>query len=342
VTGAAALAFAEAHEPPEARGIPRDGVRLMVASRATGAIDHRHFAELAEVLWPGDVLVVNTSATLPAAVDTADGARQVRFSTPAPGMGPDWRVVEVRSAGGVAPVTDAHAGTVALTGGAALELHAPYAGSARLWLARLEVESFSAYLRAHGKPIRYAYVPREWPLADYQTAFAVPAGDGAGSAEMPSAARPFTPALIARLVSRGIGFAPITLHTGVSSPERHEPPYAEPFAVSEPTARLVNATRRAGRRVIAVGTTAVRALETVADDAGTIRAASGWTDLVVTPDHPIHAVDGLITGWHEPLASHLDLLTAIAGPDLLEVSYTAAMSGNYLWHEFGDSHLVLP
>jgi S-adenosylmethionine:tRNA ribosyltransferase-isomerase len=112
--------------------------------------------------------------------------------------------------------------------------------------------------------------------------------------------------------------------------------------VPEPTARLVNAVRWWGGRVIAVGTTVVRALETVAAPDGSVGAGAGWTGLTIGPDRPPRTVEGLITGWHEPEASHLALLEAVAGRDLLARSYEAALQHGYLWHEFGDSHLVLP
>ena len=196
----------------------------------------------------------------------------------------------------------------------------------------------AAYLARYGQPIRYSYVPQPWPIASYQTVFAeVP-----GSAEMPSAARPFSAEVITRLVTRGVGIAPFVLHCGVSSPESHEPPAAEWYRVPPTTAAQVNAARQAGHRVIAVGTTAVRALETVTDPAGIAHPGEGWTELVVTPDRDVRSVDGLITGWHEPGASHLAMLEAVAGADLVAASYTAALAEGYLWHEFGDSHLVLP
>jgi S-adenosylmethionine:tRNA ribosyltransferase-isomerase len=336
----------EAHEPPEARGVPRDGVRLMVAGRGDGRLEHRRFHELPDVLAAGDLLVVNTSATLPAAVAAAlpDGTpTQLRFATAAPNLPAGWWVVELRSADGATPRrSGAAAGDrLALTGGATVDLVAPYASSSRLWLARVTLpgaEPLHAYLGRHGAPIRYGYVPRAWPLADYQTAFAV----HPGSAEMPSAGRPFTPELVARLTAGGVLIAPITLHTGVSSPEQHEPPYPETYAVPAATARAVNAVRGWGGRVIAVGTTVVRALESVAAPDGTVTAGEGWTGLVVTPERGLHAVDGLITGWHEPEASHLLMLEAAAGRDLLDASYRAAIDAGYLWHEFGDSHLIIP
>jgi len=225
-----------------------------------------------------------------------------------------------------------------LAGGVELEIVAPYASGARLQLARVRAgEPIPAYLARHGEPIRYGYVSDPWPLEAYQTAYAtVP-----GSAEMPSAGRPFTPELITALVAAGVLIAPLTLHTGVSSPERHETPYPEPYEVPEVTARLVRAVRSWGGRVIAVGTTVVRALETVADPDGTVRAGKGWTGLIVTPEGGVSAVDGLLTGWHEPEASHFHMLEAVAGAELLERSYRAALDHGYLWHEFGDSQLIV-
>jgi S-adenosylmethionine:tRNA ribosyltransferase-isomerase len=181
-------------------------------------------------------------------------------------------------------------------------------------------------------------VPREWPLDAYQNVYAVEPG----SAEMPSAGRPFTTALVTRLVAAGVNVAPVTLHTGVSSPERHEAPYPERYRVPEATARLVNATRGWGGRIVAVGTTVVRALETVAAPDGTAAAGAGWTQLLVTPERGLRVVDGLVTGWHEPAATHLQMLEAVAGQELLERSYRTALRHGYLWHEFGDSHLILP
>ncbi|HEX2468308.1 MAG TPA: S-adenosylmethionine:tRNA ribosyltransferase-isomerase [Solirubrobacterales bacterium] len=334
----------EAAEPPEARGLKRDQVRLMVATRGDGRIVHASFRELPQFLAPGDLLVVNTSGTLPAAVaaQRPDGTLlELRIATPAPETrGDEWWVVELRSADGSSPFDGVRPGEcLALTGGRTIEIVAPYAAGRRLWLARLDPGApLHEYLARHGHPIRYGYVPAAWDLAAYQTAYATEPG----SAEMPSAGRPFTPELITRLVAAGTHVAPLTLHTGVSSPEREEAPYPERYEVSRPTARLINAVREWGGRVIAVGTTVVRALETVAARSGTVAPAVGWTNLVVTPDRGLRAVDGLLTGWHEPRASHLQLLEASAGSLLLRRSYDAALEHGYLWHEFGDSHLILP
>jgi len=352
-TTSTALAFElphalEATAPPEARGSARDAVRLMVADAAADHITHAAFSELPEFLAAGDLVVLNVSQTLPAAVAAtrADGTPvRVHFATRAPKLDDRWRVVELRSADGATPARG-HAGeTLTLPGPVhgdpaprRLILVAPYASGSRMMLARLDgVGSVEDLLLDHGEPIRYGYVQHAWPLEAYQNVYArVP-----GSAEMPSAGRPITLRLISELVTRGIAVAPLTLHTGVSSPERHEPPFPEEYEVPEATARLVNLTREGGGRVVAVGTTVVRALETVARPDGSVTASAGWTNLVIDPDRGVHAVDGLITGWHEPEASHLWMLAALAGEPFLERCYHAALDHGYLWHEFGDSHLIL-
>ena len=336
----------EAVAPPELRGATdRGDVRLMVAERAAATVEHRRFRDLAELLRPGDALVVNTSATVPAALEAAVGGEPAAVhvsAQPAPGH---W-VVELRrvEGGATAPWLDADRGTsVELPTRGRLRLVRPAVtaatGAVRLWEADVDVAGPALeYLADHGRPIRYRYVRDEFPIAAYQTVFA----DEPGSAEMPSAARPFTAELVTRLVTRGVAIVPVLLHTGVSSPEAHEPPAPEPVRISADSAARINATRRTGGRVVAVGTTAVRAVETAATARGVVLPTTGWTTVVIGPDRPVRAVDGIITGWHEPRASHLSLLEAIAGRPLLESSYRAALEEDYLWHEFGDSHLILP
>ncbi len=333
----------EAHEPPEARGVPRDGVRLLAAHRSSALLEHRTFRDLPELLAPGDVLVINVSATIPAAVPArraaGGGGVRVHFATRAPHLDDDWRVVEIRSADGRRPARLPAGERLELRGGARLELVAPYASGQRLMLARFCCELLvDDYLERHGEPIRYGHVRGTWPLEAYQNVYAI----SPGSAEMPSAGRPFTRELLSRLVAREVEVVPITLHAGVSSPESHESPFPEWFEVPERTAETICTARGRGGRVIAVGTTVVRALESAAAVDGCACARSGWTGLVVTPDCGVRSVDGMITGWHEPEASHLMMLEAIAGPELLHASYAAAVDGGYLWHEFGDSHLILP
>ncbi len=288
----------EASEPPEARGLRRDAVRLLVSRIDTDSIHHARFSELPRWLAPGDLLVVNTSGTMNAAVAarTASGlVSELHLSTRLPG---NFWVVEVRRRGPTASLPDreARAGTTfALEGGGRAALLAPYplAGPldapSRLWMAALELGGpVPEYLERFGTPIRYSYVTAPWPASMYQTVFATQPG----SAEMPSAARPFTPELVTQLIANGVQIAPLLLHTGVSSLEDHEPPYEEYFRVPPETAERVNAARRAGHRVVAVGTTSVRALETVTDARGTTAAGEGWTSVVIAPGRPIRAVNG--------------------------------------------------
>ncbi|MER5434856.1 S-adenosylmethionine:tRNA ribosyltransferase-isomerase [Streptomyces sp. NPDC002588] len=347
-----------ARVPAEQRGPGRgrDDVRLLV-SRGTEAAHHA-FRDLPCLLRAGDLLVVNTSPTLAAAVDGRIGHARVVVHFSARGdfaHGGDGRwAVELRDPDGRG-TTRARAGgpagtEVRLAGGVRLVLEEPLSpGSGRLWWARVTGAGcrgagggVPGLLREHGRPIRYSYTDRDQPLSVYQTVFALPSAEGCGSAEMPSAARPFTAGLVAELVSRGVQFAPVTLHTGVASAEAHEPPYPERFAVPEASARLINAARAGDGRVIAVGTTAVRAVESAAGADGVVRACEGWTDLVVTPERGVRVVDGLLTGLHEPEASHLLMLEAVAGRAAIDRGYEEALREAYLWHEFGDVHLILP
>jgi S-adenosylmethionine:tRNA ribosyltransferase-isomerase len=334
-----------AHAPAEARGLSRDGVRMLVGRRDALSTAHHLFRELPQLLDPGDLVVVNNSATLPAALpgrlpDGTPVALHLSSAQPDP-LGN--HLVELRrpTAGAAAyfePGTSpARAGLrITLPGGADAELTAAF--TPRLWHARLSLPGeLVGYLARYGKAIRYGYVDRDWPIEAYQTVFAAEPG----SSEMPSAARPFTAEVVARLAAGGVLVAPITLHTGVASPEAHEAPYAERFRVPAATAALVNHVRRTGGRVIAVGTTVVRALESAATPDGRVHPADGWTDLVITPARGVHAVDGLLTGWHEPRASHLLMLEAIAGRPLLTRCYSEALEHRYLWHEFGDTNLLL-
>lgn len=342
-----APASATAAGPPESRGVARDGVRLLVA-RPSG-ITHTRFRDLSDELRAGDLLVVNNSATLAAELDATSPARG-RLVLHVGGVLDDgsW-VVELRTA----PYADralldaAPGEQLSLPGRTQLELLAPWpregsspTGSGnRLWRARATgPRALHQLLRRHGRPIAYGYLDRRYPLSAYQTVFA----SEPGSAEMPSAGRPFTTDLVTGLVSRGIAVAPLTLHTGVSSQEAGEAPQPEWYAVPPATAQQVNATRSAGGRVVAVGTTVTRALESAVDDAGLVRPSRGWTERVVSRDDPARVVDGLVTGWHDPQASHLLLVESVAGPALTQAAYDAAVAGGYLWHEFGDAALLLP
>lgn len=336
----------EAGEPPEARGLTRDAVRLMVSYRATNHIVHTQFRHIGEFLEAGDLLVINTSGTMKAALHAtrSDGTLlELHLSTHLP---VDLWTVEVRTQAENAskPFREIRAGeTLQLEGAAKVTLHRPYLHTSdlppRLWVATLDLPcNLHDYLTRYGFPIRYGYVKQQWPIEYYQTVYATEIG----SAEMPSAGRAFTPELITRLVAQGIQVAPLLLHTGVASLEDHEPPYEEFYHVPPTTAHLVNMTKATGKRVIAVGTTVIRALETVTDADGITHPGEGWTDLVIMPERGVSAVNALLTGLHEPQATHLFMLEALASKEHIKQTYQAALHEGYLWHEFGDLHLLLP
>ncbi len=343
----------EAGAPPEARGLSRDQVRLMVTHRVNHSVIHTQFHHLPDYFEPGDVLVINTSGTLNAALSAVrqDGTTlELHLSTHLPA---DLWIVELRQPTGQASEAFHHgqAGErLQLPGGGSAFIHTPYrsdqrvemamnASKVRLWIATLELpRPTDTYLEEHGFPIRYKYVKEPWPNCYYQTVYATKKG----SAEMPSAGRAFTSELITELIAKGVQIAPLILHTGVASLEDHEPPYEEYYEVPATTAQIINNARLAGNRVIAVGTTTVRALETVTSQDGSTQPGEGWTRLIITPERGLRAVNGLLTGLHEPRSSHLAMLEALAGRKHLRLAYNAAIQHGYLWHEFGDLHLLLP
>jgi S-adenosylmethionine:tRNA ribosyltransferase-isomerase len=320
----------EAREPAELRGSGRDDVRLMVSSG--DRIVHAHFRDLPRFLRPGDLLVLNTTATLPAALRARrENGEEIalHYSTSLPG---GLAVVEPRQTRGSAGER------LTLPGGGHARLLIPYRDSNRLWIAQLELpEPLIDYLRHHGRPITYSYIAEPFPLSAYQTVYA----RDEGSAEMPSAGRAFTRPMLSCLRRSGVALAKIVLHAGVASLELHERPFEEWYEVPLRTAERVRETKARGGRVIAVGTTVVRALESSVDNAGNVIASRGWTDVVITPERGVKVVDGLLTGFHEPRASHLKMLEAIAGREPIENAYREALQHGYLWHEFGDLHLIV-
>ena len=341
----------KASEPPEARGLRRDQVRLMVSNYSTDRIKHTSFYDLPKFLNRGDVLVINTSRTRNSALmaTRADGTLlELHLSTH---LAEDLWTVEVRSldeAGKSKHLEEVLIGeTLSLPDAASATLQGPYvsdcndnlAPSMTVWQATLNLPApLEEYLARHGFPIRYNYVRDRWPLPYYQTVYATETG----SAEMPSAGRPFTSELLARLKSKGIKIAPLILHTGISNLESHEPPYKEFYRVPSETAGLVNKAHESGKRVVAVGTTVIRALESVTNGDGVTHADEGWTCLVISPQRRLRTVNALLTGMHEPEASHLAILETLAGLSHIKTAYDAALQQGYLWHEFGDLHLILP
>lgn len=321
----------EATEPPEYRGVARDAVRLLLTDRASRTQTHARFYDLPSFLREGDLLVVNDSATAPAAIVATR---------------PNGQTLSLH----VSTMIDSRLWIAEPRGLVLLgeELRLPNGGSAtpialvspehpRLWYVRFQLPlPMSQYLAEVGEPIRYGYVTRRFPLSDYQTMF----GRVSGSAEMPSAARPFTPRVVAAMHRRGVEIARITLHCGVSSFEAPELPPTERFTVAHETAEAINAARRGDRRVIAVGTTVLRALESAFQD-DRIVASTGWTDLVVDGKHVVRSVDGLLTGFHDPAATHLWMLQSLLDREILSEAYEEAAEKGYRYHEFGDVNLIL-
>lgn len=347
-------ADAAAVAPPEAEGRGREVVRLLVIDRAAGEWRHARFIDLPELLHAGDLLAFNVSQTLAAAlpaVRTEDRvAVRIHFSTrldgyqnpPAPP--PERWVVEVRQGDG----SPSRQGEVrpgdgfTIEPGAEVRLLEPYARGGRYWVAGVSAPAFELMARL-GEPVRYGYVAAPWPLSAYQTEV----GEIPGSAEMPSAARPFTGRIRWELRRAGVEFTSVLLHTGLSSQEM-EGDYVGPdavcpewFAVPLAAAAQVNRALREGRRVIAVGTTVVRALESAAAPGAEIEPVEGWTSLFVSPDRPPRVVQGLVTGLHAPRSTHLAMLAAFVEPALLRAAYADALHRGYRWHEFGDLCLIV-
>lgn len=332
--------LAAAIAPIESTGRLRHDVALLIASRQ-GYIDTR-FRRIGEHLSAGDVVVVNTSTTEPAALVGSYAGAGVGLHVSGPAPGGDW-FVELRAPDRSGPILSAAPGERVELADGTVTLMEPAAlgeSEVRLWIAEWAGRrSLVETLRSHGRPIRYSYIPEDWPIEVYQTVFGIRRPEFS-SAEMPSAARPFTRRVIGDLRRRGVQLAAVTLHTGVSSPERHEAPMPERYEVDESAATIINRARENGRRIVAVGTTSVRAIES-AGRSGEVTATRGWTDLVLGPERPAVIVDGLVTGWHPPEASHLDLIEAVVGPDIVSGAYRSAHELGYRSHEFGDSCLLL-
>jgi len=335
-----------AREPPERRGLGRDKVRLLVVERESGDVRHLEFERLAEFLRQGDLLVFNSSRTLPASLEACCSSHgpclQVRLAQHLPDD--TWLALLVCKAGDPFGC--------GLRAGMQLEFSQDLTGEVfdrdaripRLWKIRFSktgTELIDLIYRI-GQPIRYEYVSAPWDLDYYQTVYA----KEPGSAEMPSAGRAFTWKMLFELRRAGIDFAYLVLHTGLSSYlddelDRVHPASEEEYFLSEAAAAKINATRERGGRVIAVGTTVVRALETIAETSGRVQSAHGYTRLHIAGGHELKTVDGLLTGLHEPEASHLDLLSAFAAAEKIHAAYHEAVEQRYLWHEFGDLNLII-
>lgn len=331
-------------QPTEERGIERDEVRLLVTNGA-GHTEHTTFNHLTTFLQNGDVLVVNTSATIPAALPVSlPGDKQGRLHVSTKLNSGAW-LAEIREITGN-KTKRWHQGKDGMMfqlpfGSSVILKHKFYKNDQwlHLWVTEFNIhEPMHKYLSANARPIQYEKLDRQYPLSYYQTFFSF----HPGSVEMPSAGRGFTPGLIGRLLKKGVTLAPIILHTGISSLEENETPHPEYMQVDPVTASIVNTARSQGRRVIAVGTTAIRAIETAVNNDGVVIPYHGNTELFIDESYAMKVVDGLVTGFHEPRASHLNILQSVGGFDHIGKAYKEAIKAGYYWHQFGDLHLILP
>lgn len=327
--------YLNASIPAEYRGIQRDQVRLMALDINTGKSYHNTFYELDAYLKEGDLLVLNNSRTIPAVLKGKRGKQTIEIRLSRKISDNEWEALVVGGVFGVGEKINLPGDLTATIKGQGNE-----APLVILSFSKSGVDLYNDIYK-YGEPIHYEYIDTPWPIEMYQTVYAsVP-----GSVEMPSAGRAFSWKLLNKLKRKGVNIAFIQLHAGLSyygndrwpNPSKH----VEAYSVPEETAALINKTKANKGCVIAVGTTVVRALETVAEHTGIVKAQEGITGLYIKKGFPLKVVDGLITGFHEPEASHLDLLTAFIDEKLLMDAYRDALTEGYLWHEFGDMNLIL-
>ncbi|WP_053366624.1 S-adenosylmethionine:tRNA ribosyltransferase-isomerase [Bacillus sp. FJAT-27245] len=320
--------------PPERRGVRRDHVRMMVLSKETGYGCHDSFYNLDQYLNEGDVLVLNSSRTIPAILRGRLLEREEEVEIRLAGKidGSRWYALIV------SPSLDT--GETIWFSGRLEAVVEKAAGDTPLSVICFSKSGTSLFdeIYSLGEPIRYEYIETPWSLDYYQTVFA----SHPGSVEMPSAGRAFSWELLFKLRRKGVKIAFIQLHTGLSyflddNFDHHPSKIKEEYAIPEETLLAITEARLSGKRVIAAGTTVVRALET----AMATGQAHGWTNLFIHPGYELKAVNGILTGLHEPEASHLAMLSAFISQDKLYVAYMDAVEAKYLWHEFGDMNLIL-
>ena len=336
-----------ADRPPERRGLSRDRVRLLVIDRYADTFTHTRFDRITDFLTPGDLLVFNSSRTLPATLMGKDRDSKLAIEVRLAELLPDgtWLALLLPSSPQKTDEVLARRLILDFESDLSCEVIARDKRIRRLWQLRFSKSGteFLDLLYRIGQPIRYRYLSAPWRLSYYQNVYALQPG----ASEMPSAGRAFTWQLLLQLRSQGVESASIILHTGLSSYldndlDRQHLASEEEFWVSEETADKIRRTKDAGHRVIAVGTTVVRALESAAAEfSGKVRACHRYTEMRITGDYKLQAVDGLLTGLHEPEASHLDLLAAFVPPVKIYAAYNEAIQRRYLWHEFGDLNLIL-
>ncbi|WP_413378893.1 S-adenosylmethionine:tRNA ribosyltransferase-isomerase [Alkalihalobacillus sp. 1P02AB] len=320
-----------ANTPAEYREDSRSQVNMMVLNKQTGEVTDHHLSNLPQLLSPGDLLVFNKSRTIPALLKSEDQKIEIRLARKITDL--EWEALIFQN--------DEKRDCILLEGGGQLNIMGPGSESPLVVVEFQQIfEPILSYLYKYGAPIRYEYIHEPWPMQDYQTIFAsVP-----GSVEMPSAGRAFSWKLIQQLKKSGIQIAFLELHAGISyyggnkwpNPKNHPETYSIPVETIE----LIKKTKHHGRKIIAVGTTVVRALESLTLENNPLNGETATTDLYINKQHPLQMVDGLITGLHEPDTSHLDLLCAFTEEAYIIVAYQHALEQQYLWHEFGDLNLI--
>lgn len=321
--------------------------RLLVIDPLTRRFGDYRITELPRLLGPGDTLVVNDAATLPASL-RVDAELELRlvaaeqdgsFRAIAFGAGDFRQPTEARGAPrsvspgellSLGPTLNATVVDVDVTDARLVRLRFDRSGAA-LWAA----------LYKHGKPIQYAYAASAWQLWDVQNRYAA----RPWAFELPSAGRPLTFEILFELEKRGATLTSVTHAASISSTGSarldQRLPLAERYEIGSAAAAVIAETRRLGGRVIAAGTSVVRALEAAAASTGVVPASSSETELRLDAQHSLRVVDGLLTGLHEPGTSHFELLEAFAPKQLLERAVEHAARTGYLQHEFGDSCLIL-
>ncbi|GAE34243.1 S-adenosylmethionine:tRNA ribosyltransferase-isomerase [Halalkalibacter akibai] len=325
-------AHLHANTPAEYRSSKREAVKLFVLDRHSGSYHHDNFDHFSTYLNKGDVLILNNSRTLPAVLHTID---KIEIRLAKKRQDDTWEALII----GALPKN----GKLIFPDNVNATMKKSDSKKPLVTLQfSVSGNSFYEFLYRHGSPIRYEYIHREWPIQAYQTVFSsVP-----GSIEMPSAGRALSWKMLAQLQKKGVKIVFVQLHTGLSYFENDQWPepsnHSEAFSVSNEVVTLIKQAKTTGSKVIAVGTTVVRALESAVDAYGMLRPTTGETTLHIKADTMLNVVDGLLTGFHEPEASHLDMLSAFIETPYLLTAYHEAINQGYLWHEFGDINLILP
>ena len=338
---------------------PRDSSRLLIVSRAAGTLAHRHFRDIGDYLQPGDLLIANQSRVIPARLlgrrAESGGAVEVLLLAERPDLGMDAWEALVRPGRRLREGTRMIFGDEAAVHLAADVLQRTDAGGRIVRFTVIGEQDAKETLRPYrvrelidqlGQMPLPPYIHEK--LADperYQTVYA----RISGSAAAPTAGLHFTPQLLERLRQQGARVGFVTLHVGLdtfrpveSDVVREHKMHSEEIELDAPTAELINETRKAGKRVIAVGTTSVRVLESVASiHDGRIAPYQGHTNLFITPGYRFQAVDAMITNFHLPRSTLILLVSAFAGKDLIRQAYDEAIRERYRFFSFGDAMLIL-